>query len=352
MWKKSSRLFRRSVRRVSPKSSANTASSRSSYDSLLRRPPFRNEPRPDESHQRNHARLRPGTRPAPPTCCTGADLGFAGSIVDGGNNAPVVVEADLTGLTPGATYHYQVFASNNVGTVATERHSLRRRRPNPVTRNARTKRSASKTAPPASRNAAPTSWSPPHSRPATGRTMRTNERQRGHDQLTQSGAGNINNSGYGGIFSELLYRRPARHEGLGDGREPQRPAGLALRATHTISQSQFGPGAYSPDLRRRSGSWTDPGTCGNSVMRRMTARSPISRPATLTPFVDPFRGGSEDLKHMFWTGEATRTTSCSGHRARDSMSTSASATPGPRAGSTSRQRGTPISNCEVGVLTS
>ena len=38
--------------------------------------------------------------------------------VEGGNNAPVAVEAHLTGLTPGATYHYQLFATNSVGTVA------------------------------------------------------------------------------------------------------------------------------------------------------------------------------------------------------------------------------------------
>ena len=39
------------------------------------------------------------------------------TLVDGGNNAPVLVEAHLTGLTPGATYHYQLFATNSVGTV-------------------------------------------------------------------------------------------------------------------------------------------------------------------------------------------------------------------------------------------
>ena len=42
---------------------------------------------------------------------------FAGTLVDGGNNKPVLVEAHLTGLTPGATYHYQVFATNSVGTA-------------------------------------------------------------------------------------------------------------------------------------------------------------------------------------------------------------------------------------------
>ena len=56
----------------------------------------------------------------PPACCTGDTLGFSGAIVEGGNNDPVVVEAHLTGLTPGATYHYKIFATNNVGTVTSE----------------------------------------------------------------------------------------------------------------------------------------------------------------------------------------------------------------------------------------
>lgn len=38
-------------------------------------------------------------------------------VVQGGNNLPVVVEAHLTGLTPGATYHFQLVATNSVDTV-------------------------------------------------------------------------------------------------------------------------------------------------------------------------------------------------------------------------------------------
>jgi hypothetical protein len=47
--------------------------------------------------------------------------GGLGSIVtttetEGGNSLPIVVEAHLTGLTPGATYHFQVVATNGGGT--------------------------------------------------------------------------------------------------------------------------------------------------------------------------------------------------------------------------------------------
>ncbi len=45
---------------------------------------------------------------------------FAETLIQGGNNAPVLVEAHLTGLTPGATYHYKLVAANSLGTVSTD----------------------------------------------------------------------------------------------------------------------------------------------------------------------------------------------------------------------------------------
>ena len=45
---------------------------------------------------------------------------FAETLIQGGNNAPVLVEAHLTGLTPGATYHFKLVAANSLGTVSTE----------------------------------------------------------------------------------------------------------------------------------------------------------------------------------------------------------------------------------------
>ncbi len=45
---------------------------------------------------------------------------FAETLIQGGNNFPVLVEAHLTGLTPGATYHYRLVATNSRGTVSTD----------------------------------------------------------------------------------------------------------------------------------------------------------------------------------------------------------------------------------------
>jgi hypothetical protein len=45
---------------------------------------------------------------------------FAEALVEGGNNTSVLVEAHLTGLTPGATYHYKLVAANSLGTVSSD----------------------------------------------------------------------------------------------------------------------------------------------------------------------------------------------------------------------------------------
>jgi hypothetical protein len=62
-----------------------------------------------------------GTKPLcyePGTCNVGG--ASAGTLIEGGNNAPVLVEAHLTGLTPGATYHYKLSATSPLGTVSTD----------------------------------------------------------------------------------------------------------------------------------------------------------------------------------------------------------------------------------------
>ena len=63
--------------------------------------------------------FKPGTVPIGKAQCCGPQL--PGSVVtttktEGGNSLPIVVEAHLTGLTPGATYHVQLVATNGGGT--------------------------------------------------------------------------------------------------------------------------------------------------------------------------------------------------------------------------------------------
>ena len=54
------------------------------------------------------------------TAPTGEDTGppSTKTLIDGGNNLPVLVEAQLNGLTVGNTYHFRLVATTNVGTVA------------------------------------------------------------------------------------------------------------------------------------------------------------------------------------------------------------------------------------------
>ena len=54
------------------------------------------------------------------TAPTGEDTGppSTTTLIDGGNNLPVLVEAQLNGLTVGNTYHFRLVATTNVGTVA------------------------------------------------------------------------------------------------------------------------------------------------------------------------------------------------------------------------------------------
>ena len=58
---------------------------------------------------------------------------------EGGNSLPIVVEAHLTGLSPGATYHFQLIATNGGGTSTTLRPDLRSHPGTRLSRRARTK---------------------------------------------------------------------------------------------------------------------------------------------------------------------------------------------------------------------
>jgi hypothetical protein len=59
--------------------------------------------------------FKPGTDPLGNA---GGDCGTetTTTTTEGGNNSPIVVEAHLTGLTPGATYHFQLVATSGAGT--------------------------------------------------------------------------------------------------------------------------------------------------------------------------------------------------------------------------------------------
>ena len=104
-----------------------------------------------------------------PGCCTGDSLGFAG--IDRGRRKQRPGRRRSPPDRPHARRHLplQTLRDQQRGHRHQRRHPLRR--PARGWRKTMSERSASgsKTTPPAYRNAAPTSWSPPLSRPATGR---------------------------------------------------------------------------------------------------------------------------------------------------------------------------------------
>ena len=182
----------------------------------------------------------------PPSCCTGDFLGFAGSVVDGGNNNPVVVEADLTGLTPGATYHYKVFATNNVGTVSTE--DIRFVAPldpadNPCPNEAaRIENNSTRLPECRAYELVTTAFTTGYG--ASMVAMSINE---GTISYT-SRAGNINNSGYGGLFSNA-YVAVRDENGWETIANLNGPRGSVFAPPNNLTTA-YGPSQYSTDLMR------------------------------------------------------------------------------------------------------
>jgi hypothetical protein len=237
-----------------------------------------------------------------PPCCTGGDLGFARSIVDGGNNDPVVVEADLTGLTPGATYHYKVFVTNNVGTVTTE--DIRFVAPlDPADKpcpNEAVRIENNSTRLPECRayELVTTAFTTGYG--AGMGQMSINEGTVSYSSL----AGNINNSGYGGLFSNSYVA--VRHDtGWETIANLNGPRGSIFAPPNNVSGYTGGPSQYSTDLLRSLWFLSLPGEPGNTpYLRREDGNfTKITNPPPYPGPLDYYVGASQDLTHTFWLGK-------------------------------------------------
>jgi hypothetical protein len=242
-----------------------------------------------------------------PGCCTGDSLGFARSIVDGGNNDPVVVEAHLTGLTPGATYHYKVFATNSVGTVSSE--DIRFVAPLAV---------GSKPCPNEAVRIENNSTRLPECRayelvttafttgyPAEMNKMSINEGTVSYNTK----AGNINNSGWGGLFSNTYVA--VRHDnGWSTIANLNGPRGSIFAPPNKLTTA-YGPSQYSSDLLRSIWFLNKPDEkfdlwVGTPFLREDDGSfTKIGNPPRYFEevFNYPYMGASEDLSHLFWIGD-------------------------------------------------
>ncbi len=230
--------------------------------------------------------------------------GFAGTIAEGGNNDPVIVEAGLTGLTPGATYHYKVFATNNVGTVTSEDASFVAP-PDPADKpcpNEAVRIENHSTRLPECR-----AYELVTSAFTTGYgtslgSMSINEGTVSYSSL----AGNINNSGYGGLFSNVYVA--VRHENGWDTiANLNGPRGSFYAPPNNVTGGAlFGATQYSTDLLRSIWFLSLPGQPGGSPYLRQEdgTFTKISDPPQLPSVLEQYNGASEDLTHTFWVGRS------------------------------------------------
>ncbi len=241
-------------------------------------------------------------------CCTGDDLGSAGSVVDGGNNAPVIVESDLTGLTPGTTYHYRVVATNSVGTVTSnDVQFLAPLDPgdNPCpNEEVRIENHSTRLPECRAYELVTTAFTSGY-----GAEMDKMSINQGTVSY-KSRAGNINNSGAGSVFSNTYIA--VRHEnGWKTIADLNGPRG-SLFAPPTEFTTAYGARQYSSDLLRSI--WfintpQDPfdlwvgypflrGSDGNFTK----ISNPPQNEGSAGIFQPQYLGASEDLTHMFWIG--------------------------------------------------
>jgi hypothetical protein len=232
-----------------------------------------------------------------PGCCDGDSLGFAGSILDGGNNNPTVVEAHLTGLTPGATYHYKLFATNNVGTSTTE--DIRFVAPlavgdNPCPNEAvRIENSSTRLPECRAYELVTTAFTTGYS--TTLQQMSVNDGTVMYSSL----AGNIANSGYGGLFSTNYIAE--RHANGWETVANLNGARGSLYAP-PFSLTNAYPYRYAPDLIHSMWYVQKPGQNERAYIREPDGTFSELSTYSPTEFGDMYISGSDDYSHTLWTG--------------------------------------------------
>ena len=230
---------------------------------------------------------------------------FAETLIQGGNNAPVLVEAHLTGLTPGATYHYELVATNSLGTVSTDDQVFT------------TPLAANESACPNEQERIENSstrlpecraYELVTNRPKSGFSASLSAFSKAKGSAYRSNAGNIEESGQGGILGAAIYVAETNRSAAGQ----RWHTSTARRARPTLregrSKSNFGqvqPGPRTLDLvpgRRRK-------SCSPVPTRANGEFIQISEPPTIW-----LRGGRvasrvyRGISHTtFWIGTRNST---------------------------------------------
>ena len=231
---------------------------------------------------------------------------FAGSLIQGGNNAPVLVEAHLTGLTPGATYHYRVVATNSKGTVNSDNSTF----VSPLAAdesacpNEQRRIENNSTRLPECRAYELVSSAPKNGFPAEqfhlGRAFYSEDEVVGYTSV----AGNIENSGQGSAFGNyyIAHRTDA---GWQTAANLNGPLGSIYAPRGKIDGINFNK--YSPDLLQSIWFLSVEGKPEAPYLRDSDGKfTQITLPPPKPGFFGVqglYQGASQDLSHSFWIGE-------------------------------------------------
>jgi hypothetical protein len=219
-------------------------------------------------------------------------------VIDGGNNAPVLVEAHLTGLTPGATYHYRVAASNPLGTVRSGDNTFV---PPLAVGEAACPNEQERIENSSSRLPECRAYELVTNAPKAGfgasLTAYSNNEAVGYG----STSGNIENSGQGNLFgNQYLAKRSA--SGWYTVANLNGPKGSPYTGG-SIQTQEFRQ--YSPDLERSIWFRGVNGEVQTTFLREADGEFKKMNPAPGPTFFGPqeiFQGASQDLSHTFWLG--------------------------------------------------
>jgi Tol biopolymer transport system component len=231
------------------------------------------------------------------TCHLG-DPGNAQTLVEGGNNVPVLVEAHLTGLTPGATYHYKLVASNSLGTVSTDDQVF----VPPLAANEsacpneQERIENSSTRLPECR-----AYELVTNRPKGGFSASLAAFSNNEKVGYRSNAGNIEESGEGN-FGGNFYLAERTDNGWATEAHLNGPKGTPYYPRGSLQRQ--GLYRYSPDLERSLWFREVEGKTGAPYLREANGEFiPISEPPQFGfGAAGMLKGESQDLSHTFWIG--------------------------------------------------
>jgi hypothetical protein len=223
--------------------------------------------------------------------------GPALTIIEGGNNAPVLVEAHLTGLTPGATYHYKLVATNVLGTVSSGDNTF----VPPLAANEaacpneKQREENSSTRLPECR-----AYELVTSAPKGGFSASLYQSAENESVAYQSIAGNIEGSGQGFLFN--LYVAQRTDGGWETLRNLNGPRGSLFAPPFDILGAQLGQ--YSPDLRSSIWKASKPGTAATMYLREPNGEfAQMNNPPAHEGGLGLYISASPDLSHTYWYGQ-------------------------------------------------